>query len=488
MLAIFALVRCSLFRQATPTPPPATLAPLPPPEDLRPGRVVLPPTPPTAVLGPAPVTDSTYIHDPFARGQCGTCHDLHNPDNPETLWGPVAEVCRACHWQVIDVEQPTHIHDPFPEGECLSCHAPHASGQAFLLKAPQDQVCRECHEEPAEQPHPPIASEECLLCHSGHGSEQPAILREPQAMLCARCHADHTRENVAFRAHAEEVRECVLCHKPHTGEFQDQVVFNGCGQCHEDEVARVPPVFHEPVVDDECLTCHVFHQEERFALLSKPQPAICRDCHAVGKPVEQTHPDIAEGECLLCHTGHGGEHAALLRKDERNLCATCHEDKVAAVQSSVKPHFESADTFASLSTSLPLCDNCHNPHNGAQDPIEVTEGCVRCHTDEAPPIAALRQASLGIHQPMREKGCVACHDFHKLEAGHPIGDLSAAGLCLECHADLPHEAHPVSGRPDPWHGGELSCVSCHGPHDTPFPANLLVSGDALCLQCHEFGQ
>ncbi len=483
ILSLLVLSRCSLSGKSTPTPaPPSRVTATP---EKSPAKSTLTHPQPTAtspagVLGPAPVAGRTYLHEPFAKEQCGTCHDLTNKEDPTQLWGPVVEVCRVCHWQVIDAEQPTYVHDPFPEGECLRCHNPHASDQAFLLKAPQAQVCRDCHDEVPEQPHPSIASEECLLCHAGHGSEQPAILREPQAELCARCHADHTQQGVAFGPHAEKAKECTLCHQPHTGEFQDGVVSVGCRQCHEDVIVAVPPVSHKPVVDDKCLACHVFHQEDQFALLAKPQPTICRDCHELGKPVEQTHPHIASSECLLCHTGHGGEHEALLRIDERTVCSTCHEDKVKAVQGSIKPHFESKN--------LPLCDSCHNPHDGSQDPIKLTESCARCHTDEAPPIPALRQVSLSIHEPMRKEGCVACHDFHKVKAGHPIGAISTNEFCLECHGDLSHGVHPLSGRPDPWHGGELSCDSCHSPHDTPFPANLLVSGDALCLECHKLGQ
>lgn len=483
ILSLLVLTRCSVLDQSTPVPAPppsATATPNEEPTGSPTAQSQPTATPIANVLGPAPVSDTTYLHNPFVNEQCGTCHDLTNKENPRQLWGPVVEVCRVCHWQVIDATQPTHVHDPFPEGKCLSCHDPHASAQPFLLKAPQGQVCRQCHDEPAKQSHPSIASGECLLCHAGHGSDQPALLREPQATLCGRCHADHIREGQAFAPHAEKAQECTLCHKPHTGEFQfpkDQVA-EGCEQCHSDVFTAQPAVSHEPVQAGFCLRCHDFHQEEQFALLAKPQPDICRSCHELGNPVKQTHPNIAVGECLLCHAGHGGQQAVLLRKDERALCSTCHEDKLVATQTSVKPHFERED--------LPVCDSCHNPHDGSQDAVKLTESCGQCHSDKAPPIAELRQASQSIHQPMREKGCVACHKFHNLKAGHPIGDISASDLCLECHKDLPHEAHPVSGRPDPWHGGQLTCVSCHSPHDTPYQANLLASGDALCLQCHKF--
>lgn len=480
-LAVFALTRCSLLSQNTsiPTPLPSTATATlgAGPANSSPTQPRPTATSPAAVLGPAPITDTTYLHDPFAKEQCGTCHDLLNRENPKALWGPVVEVCRVCHWQVIDTAQPSHIHDPFPEGECLTCHAPHASGEAFLLKAPQAQVCRECHAEASEQPHPSIASEECLLCHAGHGSEQQAILREPQARLCARCHADHTIENAAFEPHAERAGECTFCHQPHTGEFQAQVVTEGCGECHYDVFTAEPAIPHKPVQSNFCLLCHNFHQEEQFALLSQPQPAVCRECHALGEPVEQTHPDIAAGECLLCHASHGGEQMALLRKNERNLCATCHADQVVASQTSVEPHFTGED--------LPLCDSCHNPHDGSQDPIEVAEGCAQCHPDQTPPISDLQEASSDIHQPMRRTGCIGCHGFHELEAGQPIGDRSVDDLCLLCHEGMSHEAHLVSAPSDPWHGGELTCVSCHSPHETPFQANLLVSQDELCDKCHE---
>lgn len=484
-LSVLALAGCSLLRQATPTPTPPPVIPTATPEEPASSPTAAPqPTPTSArsILGPAPVSDTTYLHEPFAREQCGACHDLLNKEDPTQLWGGVVEVCRVCHWQKIDGVQPSHIHAPFPEGKCLTCHNPHTSAQAFLLRAPQGQLCRECHDEPDKQPHPPIAPEECLLCHSGHGSEQRAILREPQAQLCARCHADHIQEGAAFQPHAEKARDCTLCHKPHTGEFKfdPNRVAEGCKACHPDVFSAELQVAHKPVEAGFCLRCHDFHQEQQFALLAKPQPDICRNCHEVGKPVEQTHPPIAPGECLLCHSGHGGEHKALLRKPERDMCATCHEDKLVAVGTNVKAHFENEN--------LPLCDSCHNPHNGSQDPVELTASCGQCHTDQIPSISAMRQGSPGIHQPLREEGCVACHEFHGLDAGYPIASTPVNELCMECHATLSHGAHPLSGRPDPWHGGELACDSCHSPHDTPFSDNLLASGDALCLQCHELGR
>jgi predicted CXXCH cytochrome family protein len=72
-----------------------------------------------------------------------------------------------------------------------------------------------------------------------------------------------------------------------------------------------------------------------------------------------------------------------------------------------------------------------------------------------------------------------------VERDRPLA-VAVNALCIECHEDVQHNAHPVSGAQDVWHGGPLTCVSCHAAHDSPYPAELLLPGDALCLQCHGF--
>lgn len=482
LVAIGAVLRFGLLQGNTEAPTPPPLA-TPSPGVVSPGplRVQATPTPPAA-LGPAPVTDTTYLHEPFALEQCGTCHDLLNVEDPEALWGPVVEVCRVCHWQTLDAPQPTFIHDPYPEGECLDCHEPHASGQPFLLLKPQPQVCLDCHEDfpPDGQPHPDLAAGECLLCHAGHGSATQAILRKPQSDLCTRCHADHVVEGPVFVAHTEEqARECATCHDPHTGEPQDAIGTAGCRQCHEDIFVATPAVSHEPVEEQDCLACHDFHRREHVDLLRQDQPETCTRCHEEEQPLEQPHPQLAAGECLLCHTGHGGQQAALLRREERSLCGTCHEEQVTPMALRVTEHFRDEN--------LPACDTCHDPHQGSvKAGWELAEACGGCHTDALPSRMALAANSPIVHEPLREEGCIACHDFHTVEQDRPL-EVAVNTLCLDCHEDVQHDAHPVSGAQDRWNGGPLTCVSCHAPHDSPYPAELRLPGDALCLKCHGFG-
>ncbi len=447
ILVVSAVASCTR-EVPSPTPPPVSTTPAETPS----GPAARPTaTSPRGILGPAPVSDTTFLHEPFAQEQCGTCHDLQNPENPQALWAPsILESCRLCHWREIDGPQPTNIHPPFPQGECLTCHDPHASGEAFLLQKPQGELCRDCHTTPRQQSHPSIAEEECVLCHAGHGSEQEAMLREPQADLCVRCHADHTRENVAFRPHAQVAQDCALCHDPHTGGMVSNVAQEGCRQCHEDVFTAEVAVSHAPVQGGLCLSCHDFHQREQFVLLKEPQPDVCRQCHAPGDPVEQTHPETAPGECSLCHTGHGGEHDALLRRAETDLCATCH----------------TVSTHGNIDAALHFqgqfqvdCTACHNPHG----PVGNL-ALIRDEINDNQVTFTARTGEDSFDEP---------------------DDDNTDDLCATCHTATSHNRVP-SNRDEAEHFEGATCTNCHGHNldDQAETVDGFLLERAFCTQCH----
>lgn len=488
-LVCLALMACS-GDQESPTPPPATTTPAE--GSSGPSAQAQPTTAsPANILGPAPVTDTTYLHAPFAEEQCGTCHDLQNQQNPRALWAAsVVETCRLCHWQTIDGPQPSHLHDPFPQGECLACHNPHASGQVHLLKKPQEQLCRDCHGPTEKQIHPSVAEEECSLCHAGHGSEQQAILREPQAALCARCHADHTRENVAFQPHTEAAQDCALCHDPHTGEMVKEIASEGCRQCHEEVFTAEVSVAHAPVQGGLCLSCHDFHQKRQFALLAKPQPDLCRDCHPAGDPVAQTHPDTAQGECSLCHAGHGGEHDALLRQAEADLCATCHQ---ASTHGNVDASFHFQGQFQVE------CTTCHNPH-GPVGNLALIRGEV--NDNEITFTARTGQDSFDeIDDENTDDLCATCHTntaHNRVPSNRSEVEHFENGTCTNCH---PHNLDDRGETVDGFLLDRAFCIQCHGmppppaaegyePNEEELPHQVHAGPDGLgyeCQTCHDTG-
>lgn len=474
---------------ATPTPAPETAATLAGPAAAQ----TTPPaagTPAAAILGPAPVAGTEYRHEPFAREQCGTCHDLRNPDNPTALWAAsVVEACRLCHWQIIDAPQPNRVHPPFVQGDCLTCHAPHASDYVFLLREEPDQLCARCHTEPRRQTHPSTAQGECILCHSGHGSEQPNLLREAEANLCLRCHADYVTAANAFWPHAQMARDCSLCHDPHTGEMVDSLVSEGCAQCHADVMAATPEVAHPPVQAGFCTLCHQFHQLENFALLAKPQPDICRDCHRLGRPVEQTHPDSAEGECALCHAGHGSDQPNMLRVSEPELCATCHEDVSTHGNAAVAFHF--TDEFALA------CTDCHNPH-GPVGNLALVRDNVAGHDV----VFAARTGDDSFDEPDRDNLddlCATCHtdtEHNRVPSVWPDVKHFEGGTCTNCH---PHNHDDAASTVDGFVLSEEFCKLCHGTppppgaedypldeEELPHPIHAADDGYVYgCEQCHD---
>ena len=124
----------------------------------------------------------------------------------------------------------------------------------------------------------------------------------------------------------------------------------------------------------------------------------------------------------------------------------------------------------------------------------ATEPCVSasCH-------AGVSSAS-GLHQPLREEGCNACH---VPASGFSAGDHSSAsfqsgnaspGSCLSCHPDTARRLSlPFTHVP----AAEDGCTVCHDPHGSatpfllvaPFPRETLTVYKAgkygLCWNCHE---
>lgn len=109
-------------------------------------------------------------------------------------------------------------------------------------------------------------------------------------------------------------------------------------------------------------------------------------------------------------------------------------------------------------------------------------------------------ATGGVHQPVAEEKCTACHRLaEEFRAGsHGSASfqtpLKGSELCLSCHRDL---EHTLSSTPLHAPLGDSSCLVCHDPHGTPqasllikaYPAALYTRyGDdkyALCWDCHD---
>lgn len=104
------------------------------------------------------------------------------------------------------------------------------------------------------------------------------------------------------------------------------------------------------------------------------------------------------------------------------------------------------------------------------------EACVRCHKEYG--------GRKFVHAAM-EKGCASCHPgVDATRVPHrpkdaPRDAAASAAACHECHERKAFEGRFAHA---PVEGG--SCIVCHDPHASDYPALGRKPGAALCLDCH----
>ncbi len=189
-------------------------------------------------------------------------------------------------------------------------------------------------------------------------------------------------------------------------------------------------------------------------------------------------------------------------------CVACHEDQQRRFKNTImgkvmaRPHTEWESRG---------CESCHGPgkahveaggsketipvrftKDSKNTPEEQNSACLTCHT------RGNRLFWKGSPHQSRAMACVDCHQVHYGERQTPLAaetrynapltDIkgvkkSQPELCLDCHqmrrAQLQRSSHM------PYREGKVTCTSCHNPHGTPNPKQLIASTvNENCLTCH----
>lgn len=109
---------------------------------------------------------------------CSDCHELSEEPFATAHLGLSPSGCTDCHdphgGSVEGFFRP-FLHDPFAEGECDTCHEEGRTGEALRTS----ELCLDCHDIDPVGSHTPEKAEEkvCVDCHSPHGGPSELFLR-----------------------------------------------------------------------------------------------------------------------------------------------------------------------------------------------------------------------------------------------------------------------------------------------------------------------
>lgn len=202
--------------------------------------------------------------------------------------------------------------------------------------------------------------------------------------------------------------------------------------------------------------------------------------------------------------------AAGVRADDKFIgtetCRQCHEDEFQKFKAT-----KMGKIMTNPKTPLEArgCESCHGPGRAHAEaggdvsqiirfgqhsnmPKDVQEAqCQQCHEK------GNRMFWKGSPHASRGIGCVDCHQVmtrkeirlsseNRFKA--PLGDVTELKrqqpeLCLQCHqmrrAQLQRSSHM------PFREGKVTCTSCHNPHGTPNPKQLIqATPNENCYSCH----
>jgi predicted CXXCH cytochrome family protein len=340
-----------------------------------------------------------------------------------------------------------------------------------LDKNTDSAKCLECHAEisKGKAVHSAIATG-CTSCHEIRVTKDVTRVKLITAVpykLCLTCHADKDVASIKGNVHEPAVRDCLVCHDPHSSENKNQLVKatagdkkdNLCLSCHQQGLNVPPKGSRHAALDMGCESCHVTHKtgadptlENRFHLM-KAAPALCLDCHdAKDAALQKAHMDqpFATANCLSCHDPHQSAAPKLMAKFTHppfadKSCEMCHapakDGKVVLTQANVKDlcvtcHDEQAKKIETAKVQHPGaqagdCLDCHNPHASSQPGLPKTDSvniCLGCHSE----IADAGKKAVH-HQPAFAQGCSTCHEGHGSDNSHLLRVSSVNKLCLECH-------------------------------------------------------
>ncbi len=450
---------------------------------------------------------SERTHAPVAAGDCETCHSLPDSANKVTFAEGVTpgNICANCHADEANGSKKSFPHAAVESANCDNCHDSHSSRYPHLLKQDELTLCSQCHADviggKSLTPHSPAMDGKCGSCHEIHGSDHKSLLKKSDASLCLDCHKDFATARDSAKVVHAGAEDCLQCHNPHQGLTANVLRKDPsqlCSDCHApDQASAGMASQHIPYMTKDCAACHVPHYSNRDHLVREESPKLCVQCHP--EIVDRTkmkvpHPPATE-DCRTCHVPHFSAQDNLLNSPEKQLCESCHDSTSLNL----------TKEFVHTPAAEGDCAGCHNPHGSMRDklltgraqkivvngiPVSRTPNisekradlCYTCHENL---VEAFRKQ--GVHKPVEQGKCDACHAPHGSDHAGFVKD-SAAALCGACHT----VDSTLSAKHNNYNLAGADCLDCHNPHISGKPKLLRANShppyeEKSCDACHTQG-
>lgn len=208
--------------------------------------------------------------------------------------------------------------------------------------------------------------------------------------------------------------------------------------------------------------------EERF-FHNNTNEAICKKCHdmSLNELDGVAFKSITDSNCYACHksiTNKKHDHEPAVNWS----CTSCHNGKVGR----------------------------YNKRNAGKSkyivPDPIANVCFSCHKEEK----EIWKDKRFQHSPVDSGRCNKCHNTHSSDEEYYL-KKPEFNLCVGCHqnrstgkhivSSFEEESHPIQSVKDTSRPGkDLSCVSCHNPHNSN-TRSLIYSKSVmgLCTKCHK---
>jgi len=238
------------------------------------------------------------------------------------------------------------------------------------------------------------------------------------------------------------------------------------------------------VGNDVCKSCH----EDQFRklkltkmgmiLLANPSTPLeargCEACHGPGRAHVEGDGDLKH----IIRFGVKGDQSELSRKTQEDQCLQCH-DKGNRLFWAGGPHESRGVTCVTchkVMSPAATSDRYLEPLTGIREFGKTTrmEVCFECHQ--------MRRAQLmrSSHMPFREGKvtCTSCHNPHGTANPKQLIESTTNENCYKCHAErrgpFLWEHPPVME----------NCTNCHDAHGSSNPQLLKARTPRLCQRCH----